>query len=62
MAELVEAEPPEDDLDRDLRRLLQRLGWQDGLRRPSDFAVEHWPGCDPVAATSWAAKQLRRFG
>ncbi len=62
VAELVEAEPPEDDLDRDLRRQLQKIGWQDGLRRASDFAVEQWPGFSPTEASRWAAEQLRRFG
>ncbi len=61
-ADLLEAEPTESDLNRDLRPLLQRLGWRDGRLRASDFALEHWPGFSRTEASRWAAEQLRRFG
>ena len=62
VAELLEQAPPEADIDRELRRLLQRLGWQDGLRRAVDFALERWPAFSPTEASRWAAEALRRFG
>jgi hypothetical protein len=62
-AELLEAEPPEEDpLDRDLREIAQELPADELERRLRDAVAELWPDLTEAQAARWVRRQMASWG